>query len=64
MHCKDWHRKEECSPHKCPDGYNDHHPSELIEFGVPQLVGKHTIPSFCASCASVHHPPCCDFCCA
>ena len=61
MHCEKWHKVESCDIHSWPDGYED---SPDREFGVSQLVGKYTRPEFCRSCAGIHHPPCCDFCCA
>ena len=53
MHCEKWHKKEECDIRNWPDGYDNHHSDELRKR-----------PEFCRSCAPIHHPPCCDYCCA
>ena len=47
-HCRDWHKKGFCNSRDWPGGYNYEKPDN----------------GFCASCVDVHHPPCCDYCCA
>ena len=61
MHCEKWHKKEECDTHNWPDGYDNHHPNELKARPAGII---HSRPEFCKSCAPIHHPPCCDYCCA
>ena len=58
MHCEKWHKKEECDTHNWPDGYGFRTHERILD------REEYTRPEFCRSCAPIHHPPCCDYCCA